>query len=155
MLAQLYSLCVFVCVCACPQSCLTLWDTMDYSLPGSSVHGILQARLLEWVAIAYSRVSSLLGLNLCLLPLLHWQTDILPLHQLYYSFVFLSLLSHIRQWIHRIMSYLKHQKLYSFHSLNERTYIGGKGGEKERFWDLIISCLTNSHTLRMWFYTIT
>ena len=32
------------------QSCLTLCDPMDCSLPGSSVHGILQARILEWVA---------------------------------------------------------------------------------------------------------
>ena len=32
------------------QSCLTLCDPMDYNLPGSSVHGILQARILEWVA---------------------------------------------------------------------------------------------------------
>ena len=31
-------------------------DSMDYSLPGSSVHGILQARILEWVAISFSRV---------------------------------------------------------------------------------------------------
>ena len=37
------------------QSCSTLCDPMDYSLPGSSVHGILQARLLEWVAILFSR----------------------------------------------------------------------------------------------------
>ena len=36
------------------QSCPTLSDPMDCSLPGSSVHGILQARLLEWVAIASS-----------------------------------------------------------------------------------------------------
>ena len=36
------------------QSCLTLCDPMDCSLPGSSVHGILQARVLEWVAIAFS-----------------------------------------------------------------------------------------------------
>ena len=36
------------------QSCLTLHDPMDYSLPGSSVHGISQARVLEWVAIAFS-----------------------------------------------------------------------------------------------------
>ena len=33
------------------QSCLTLWDTIDCSLSGSSVHGILQARILEWVAM--------------------------------------------------------------------------------------------------------
>ena len=34
------------------QSCLTLCDPVNYSLPGSSVHGILQARILEWVAIS-------------------------------------------------------------------------------------------------------
>ena len=38
--------------------CLTLHDPMDYSLLGSSVHGILQARILEWVAIPFSRGSS-------------------------------------------------------------------------------------------------
>ena len=38
------------------QSCLTLRDPMDYSLPGSSVHGIFQARVLEWGAIACSEV---------------------------------------------------------------------------------------------------
>ena len=36
------------------QSCLTLSDPMDYSLPGSSVHGIFQARVLEWGAIGFS-----------------------------------------------------------------------------------------------------
>ena len=36
------------------QSCLTLCDPMDCSLPGSSVHGIFQARILEWVAISFS-----------------------------------------------------------------------------------------------------
>src|SRR5574342_376140 len=36
------------------QSCLTLSDPMDCSLPGSSVHGIFQARVLKWVAIAFS-----------------------------------------------------------------------------------------------------
>ena len=39
------------------QSRPTLCDPMDCSLPGSSVHGILQARILEWVAIAFSRNS--------------------------------------------------------------------------------------------------
>ena len=38
------------------QSCLTLRDPMDYSPPGSSVHGIFQARVLEWVAIAFSKL---------------------------------------------------------------------------------------------------
>ena len=40
------------------QVCLTLCDPMDYSPPGSSVHGILQARILEWVAMPSSRGSS-------------------------------------------------------------------------------------------------
>ena len=40
------------------QSCLTLCDPMDCSPPGSFVHGILQARILEWVAMPFSRGSS-------------------------------------------------------------------------------------------------
>ena len=39
------------------QLCLTLYNPMDCSLSGSSVHGILQARILEWVAISSSRGS--------------------------------------------------------------------------------------------------
>ena len=55
------------------QSCPTFCDTMDCSLPASSVHGTFQERILEWGA------SSFLGnlpdprSNVCLLPLLHWQ----------------------------------------------------------------------------------
>ena len=41
-----------------PQSCLTLWDTVDCGPPGSSVHGIFQARILERVAISSTRRSS-------------------------------------------------------------------------------------------------
>ena len=37
------------------QSCLTLCDPIDCSLPDSSVHGVLQARILEWVAISFSK----------------------------------------------------------------------------------------------------
>ena len=40
------------------QSCPTLCNPMDYSLPGFSVHGIFQARVPEWVAISFSRGSS-------------------------------------------------------------------------------------------------
>ena len=40
------------------QLCPTLCDPMGYSLPGSSVHGILQATILEWAAIPFSRGSS-------------------------------------------------------------------------------------------------
>ena len=41
----------------------TLCNPIDYSTPGSSVHGILQARILEWVTISYSRGSSPLGIE--------------------------------------------------------------------------------------------
>ena len=63
------------------QSCLTLCDPKDCSPPGSSVHGIFQARILEWVAMP----SLLQGIfpiqvsNPCLLSLLHWQVGPLPL----------------------------------------------------------------------------
>ena len=43
---------MFPCVCSVTQSCLTLCNPTDYSLPGFSVHGILSARTLEWVAIS-------------------------------------------------------------------------------------------------------
>ena len=56
------------------QSCPTLCNPTDYSPPGSSVHGILQAGILEWAAIFSSR-----GLNSCLLYLLRWQVSSLPL----------------------------------------------------------------------------
>ena len=44
--------------CWVTQSCPTLCDSMDYSPPDSSVHGVLQARIVEWVAISISRGSS-------------------------------------------------------------------------------------------------
>ena len=76
------------------QSCPTLSDPIDYSPPGSSIHGILQARVLEWGAIAFSEgyQSGLLlptpgdlpdpEINLGLFHVLHWQVDSLPLHHL-------------------------------------------------------------------------
>ena len=58
------------------QSCPTLCDPMDCSPPGSSVHGIFQARMLEWIAISFSRGSCLPR------RLLHREVDSLPLsHQ--------------------------------------------------------------------------
>ena len=68
-------MCVCVCVCTRAQLCPTLCNPMDSSLPGTSVHGTSQARILEWVAVSYSK-----GSNLSLLHLLHWQADSLPLH---------------------------------------------------------------------------
>ena len=58
------------------QSYLTLCDAMDCSLPGSSVHGILQARILEWVLQGFFQTQ---GSNLNILSLLHWQVVSLPL----------------------------------------------------------------------------
>ena len=68
------------------RSCPTFCNPVYCSPPGSSVHGILQARILEWVAMSFSRGSSqpriflgYAGLNL---HLLHWQLDSFPLsHQ--------------------------------------------------------------------------
>ena len=57
-------ICIGMCECECErenevvQSCPTLCNPMDCSLPGSSIHGISQARVLEWVAIAFSILSS-------------------------------------------------------------------------------------------------
>ena len=50
------------------QLCLTLSDPMDCSLPGSSVHGIFQARVLEWGAIAFSD-NTMLGVGIFISPL--------------------------------------------------------------------------------------
>ena len=68
-----------VCVCVFAQSCPTLCDSMDCSLPGSSAHGIFQAKILERVAISFSRGSSWPGSNL---HLLCWQVGSLPLYRL-------------------------------------------------------------------------
>ena len=47
----------------CAQSCLTLCDPKDCNPPGSSVHGLSQARVLEWVAMPFSRGSSQPGMK--------------------------------------------------------------------------------------------
>ena len=78
----LRSKCYFKCMLSA-QVCLTLCNHMSYSPPGSSAHGILQARILDWVAISYSRGSSRprdqTRVSSCLL---HWQKESLPLAQL-------------------------------------------------------------------------
>ena len=68
--------------CLHDQSCPTLWDSMDCSPPGSSVHEIFQARILEQVTISSSRGSSRLRLNSCLLPLLSRQVVLYQLSHL-------------------------------------------------------------------------
>ena len=64
------------CCCSVTKSCLPLFYSMDYSQPGSSIHKISQARILEWVAICFTRgIFQNQELNLHLLPgqiLHHW-----------------------------------------------------------------------------------
>ena len=68
-----------MCVCAKSlQSCLTLGNAMNSSWPGSSVHWILQARILEWVAFLQG-IFQTQGTNPYLLCLLQWQAGSLPL----------------------------------------------------------------------------
>ena len=61
------------------QSCPTLYKPMDCNPPDSSVHGILQARILEWVLCPPQGDRPTQGLNPHLLCLLHWQVGSLPL----------------------------------------------------------------------------
>ena len=71
---------IYVCMRAKSlQSCLSLCNPMDCSLPSSSVHGILQARILEWVAISFSRSSSQHRDWNHVSCLLHWQEGSSPL----------------------------------------------------------------------------
>ena len=49
---------IYCCCCLVAKSCPALFDPMDYSSPGSSVHGISQKRILEWIAVSFSRGSS-------------------------------------------------------------------------------------------------
>ena len=69
-------------MCSVTQSCPTLRDPRDCSPLGSSVHGIFQARTLEWVAIFYFRGSSQSKDQTYALALPHWQEDSLPLCRL-------------------------------------------------------------------------
>ena len=69
-------------MCLCTkslQSCPALYNPIDCSLPGFSVHGILQARIPECVAMPFSSRSSQPKFKLISLCLLHWQQGFLPL----------------------------------------------------------------------------
>ena len=69
-------------LCSVAKSCLNLCNPMDNNPLGSSVLGNFQARILEWVAISFSRGSSQPRDRIHVLYLLHWQADSLPLsHQ--------------------------------------------------------------------------
>ena len=66
-------------MCSVPQSCLTLWNPMDDSPLGFSVLGIVQARILEWVAVSFSRGLPNQELNLPLFASPSLAADCLPL----------------------------------------------------------------------------
>ena len=74
--SSLSTVCVYT---KSPQLCPTLCNPVDCSPPGSLVPGILQARILEWVAFPTPRIFSTRELNPHLLSLLHWQVGSLPL----------------------------------------------------------------------------
>ena len=61
--------CVYIDICVCVYSftelCLTICNPMDYSPPGSFVHGVLQGRILEWVFVPFSRGSSWIRNQTC------------------------------------------------------------------------------------------
>ena len=81
---KLYIVYKYIHVYVCIYMCLTLCDPMNCSPPGSSVHGIFQARILEQVAMSFSQprdlpwISLMQGSYLRLLHLLHWQEGALP-----------------------------------------------------------------------------
>ena len=60
-------------MCSVTQSYLTLWNLKDCNPPGSSVHGISQARILEWVAISYSEGSFRGWTQISCIPCIGWQ----------------------------------------------------------------------------------
>ena len=75
-----------VCMRSVIQSCPTLYDAVPCSLPGSSVHGIFQARILGWVVISYSRAPVFFFRYFCGLNFLDWNLQpILNLFILIYS----------------------------------------------------------------------
>ena len=89
-----YVVCVCVCVCVSVrervQSCPTLCDPIDGNPSGSSVRGILQARILEWVAISSSRASSLPRDRTCIFCIGRW----VPYHLSHQESVTLCEISH-------------------------------------------------------------
>ena len=84
------------------QSCPTLCDPVNFSPPGSSVHGVLQARILEWVAISFSRGSSWSRIQ-------GWNPGLLHCRQILYH---LSPQRRPSKGIHNV------NRSWSFHCLN-------------------------------------
>ena len=91
---------LYLCACSVAQSYLILCDPIDCTLSNCSVHGILQARTLEWIAI-----SSFTGSSLPLPAFLHWQADSLPLSHLGSPVLYLLMLK--AKW--KLNNVKKHQ----------------------------------------------
>ena len=128
------------CMCACAQLGPTLCDPMDCSLPGSSVHGISQERILEWVAISFSRWScwprdwtwvSCIGRQI----LYHWATWESPRvigprlpwalgpHVIDSIFINHSIAGHERSFFHLHSNYLDFYVTISFHHTDVETIV--------------------------------
>ena len=137
--------CVCVCVCVCvrthahAQSCLTLWDLVDGSPLGSSVHGIFQARILEWVAISSPRdqtwVSCISFISGQILYQLHhlgspnsnsiWGDQILNFLKIFSAFSWLpkgTYLSDILFFPSRINAFLQCCLAFSMHCSHEKNW---------------------------------
>ena len=83
------------------QSCPTLSDPMDCSLPGSSVHGIFQARVLEWVAIAFSTMPTTEHLLSKKLSYIHMASGnyIHRMNRIKYAvYIYISVFQEILKW---------------------------------------------------------
>ena len=123
-----------VCVCMWAQSCPTLCDPMDCNLPSSSVPGIFQARILEWVAISYSKGSSWLRdwVHISCISLsshLHWQADSLPLYHLgSLPSLFCYILSALRRMI--VATILQPSKMMRA--------VGNCFGGQSAYWDSLM-----------------
>ena len=109
----------------CAQLCSTLCGPMDCSPPGPCVHGILQARILEWLAIFSSRGSfPTQRLNPCLSCLLHWQMDPLLLAPPGKPFLRLKRMFHIscsplHKNIRKYFTHLKNESYFYFDDSNK------------------------------------
>ena len=108
---------MWVCVhVSVAQSCLTLWDPIDCSPPSSSVHGIFQTRILEWVVIPFSRgifltQGSNLGLLHCRQTLYHLSHQGSPnFHLIWHKPNFLNFTNRLSEHI-----FLGGKQSYSLH----------------------------------------
>ena len=118
------------------QSCLTLCDPMDCNLPGSSFHGILQARILEWVVIPFSRGS---------FPPRDWTcvliTYTLPMHSMYTAYSIYALYVHCIHTIHTLYIYYMHTICYRLNVSLQNSHIEpnlqGDGIRRWGLWDMI------------------